>query len=52
MTYFIDEAGFYELVFGSKLEAAKKFRDRVFTTVLPSIRKYGQYKLFDVKYMK
>ena len=26
-TYFIDEAGFYEVVFGSKLETAKKFRD-------------------------
>ena len=47
MTYFIDEAGFYELVFGSKLEAAKEFRDWVFTTVLPSICRYGQYKLFD-----
>ena len=44
---FIDEAGFYELVFSSKLETAKKFRDWVFTTVLPSIRKYGQYKMFD-----
>ena len=42
---FIDEVGFYELVFSSKLDAAKKFRDWVFTTVLPSIRKYGQYKL-------
>ena len=48
-TYFIDEAGFYELVFGSKLETAKKFRDWVFTQVLTPIpiRKYGQYKLFD-----
>ena len=52
MTYFIDEAGFYELVFGSKLEVAKKFRDCVFTTVLPSIRKYGQYKLFDSPWNK
>ena len=52
MTYFIDEAGFYELVFGSKLEAAKKFCDWVFTAVLPSIRKYGQYKLFDSPYNK
>ena len=43
----IDEAGFYELVFSSKLESAKRFRDWVFTLVLPSIRKYGQYKLFD-----
>ena len=51
-TYFIDEAGFYELVFSSKLPAAKKFRDWVFTTVLPSIRKYGQYKLFDSPWNK
>ena len=37
---FINEPGFYELVFGSKLEFAKKFRQWVFNTVLPSIRKY------------
>ena len=49
---FIDEAGFYELIFSSKLEAAKNFRDWVFTTVLPSIRKYGQYKLFDSPWNK
>ena len=49
---FIDEAGFYELVFSSKLEAAKRFRDWVFTTVLPSIRKYGQYKMFDSPWNK
>ena len=42
---FINEPGFYELVFSSKLEFAKKFRQWVFTTVLPSIRKYGQYKM-------
>ena len=46
-TTFIDEAGFYELVFSSKLPAAKKFRDLVYEKVLPSIYKYGQYKLFD-----
>ena len=49
---FIDEPGFYELVFSSKLEAAKKFRDWVFTSVLPSIRKYGQYKIFDSPWNK
>ena len=43
---FINEPGFYELAFSSKLKAAKKFRLWVFTTVLPSIRKYGYYKLF------
>ena len=49
MTYFIDEAGFYELVFSSKLEAAKKFRVWVFSKVLPSIRKFGYYKLFKIE---
>ena len=49
---FIDEPGFYELVFSSKLEFAKRFRQWVFTTVLPSIRKYGQYKLFDSPWNK
>ena len=49
---FINEPGFYELVFGSKLEFAKRFRQWVFTTVLPSIRKYGQYKLFDSPWNK
>ena len=47
MTYFIDEAGFYELVFRSRLPAAKMFREWVFTKVLPSIRKYGYYKMMD-----
>ena len=49
---FIDEADSYELVFSSKLESAKRFCDWVFTTVLPSIRKYGQYKLFDSPWNK
>ena len=49
---FINEAGFYELVFSSKLEFAKRFRQWVCTTVLPSIRKYGQYKLFDSPWNK
>ena len=46
-TYLIDEAGFYELVFKSRLETAKVFREWVFTKVLPSIRKYGYYKMID-----
>ena len=49
---FINEPGFYELVFSSKLESAKRFRQWVFTTVLPSIRKYGQYKIFDSPWNK
>ena len=48
----INEPGFYELVFASKLELSKKFRQWVFNTVLPSIRKYGQYKLFDKPWNK
>ena len=44
--YYINEPGFYELVFRSKLPAAKFFREWVFTKVLPSIRKYGYYNKF------
>ena len=44
---FINESGFYSLVSSSKLETAKKFKHCVTSQVLPSIRKYGQYKLFD-----
>ena len=52
MTYFIDEAGFYELVFKSRLPAAKLFREWVFTKVLPSIRKHGYYNMFKSKRKK
>ena len=44
---FIDEPGFYELVFRSRLPKAKMFREWVFSKVLPSIRKYGYYRMFD-----
>ena len=44
---FVDEAGFYELVFKSRLPSARIFREWVFTKVLPSIRKYGYYKIID-----
>ena len=44
---FLDEAGFYELVFKSRLPAAKMFREWVISKVLPSIRKYGYYKIID-----
>ena len=36
----------------SKLETAKKFKHWVTSQVLPSIRKYGQYKLFDSPWNK
>ena len=45
-SYYINEPGFYELVFRSRLPAAKMFRQWVFSEVLPSIRKYGYYNKF------
>ena len=48
-TFYITEAGFYELVFRSILPAAKMFRQWVFSKVLPSIRKYGYFKMFKSK---
>ena len=44
---FLNESGFYSLVLSSKLPSAKKFKRWVTSQVLPAIRKYGQYKLFD-----
>ena len=35
------------LVLSSKLETAKKFKHWITSEVLPSIRKYGYYKMFD-----
>ena len=49
---FIKEAGFYELVFKSRLPAAKLFREWVFDKVLPSIRKYGYYSKIDLRIKK
>ena len=46
---FIKEAGLYELVFKSRLPAAKIFREWVFDKVLPSIRKYGYYSKIDLR---
>ena len=48
-TFYINEAGFYELVFRSRLPAAKMFRQWVFSKVLPSVRKYGYFKMFKSK---
>ena len=44
---FINESGFYSLVLSSKLETTKKFKHWITSEVLPSIRKFGYYKLFD-----
>ena len=39
----INESGVYALIFGSKLERAKRFKHWVTSEVLPAIRKTGQY---------
>ena len=41
----INESGLYSLIFGSKLESAKKFKKWVTSEVLPSIRKTGSYSV-------
>ena len=41
----INESGLYSLILSSKLPTAKKFKRWVTSEVLPSIRKYGEYKL-------
>ena len=46
-SFYINESGFYSLLLSSKLETAKKFKHWITSEVLPSIRKYGYYKLFD-----
>lgn len=42
-TLVVNESGLYSLIFGSKLESAKKFKKWVTSEVLPSIRKTGSY---------
>lgn len=41
----VSEAGIYQLIFGSKLESAERFRRWVFEDVLPTIRQTGSYQL-------
>lgn len=42
-TTIINESGLYSLIFGSKLESAKKFKKWVTSEVLPQLRKTGSY---------
>ena len=42
-TPIINESGLYALIFGSKLETAKRFKRWVTSEVLPAIRKHGAY---------
>lgn len=44
-TSYISEAGLYKLILTSRMPKAKKFSSWVTNEVLPSIRKYGSYKL-------
>ena len=44
---FINESGLYSLVLSSKLETAKKFKRWITSEVLPSVRKYSYFKMFD-----
>lgn len=39
----INESGLYALIFGSRLESAKRFKHWVTSEVLPSIREHGAY---------
>ena len=41
----INESGLYALIFGSKLESAKRFKHWVTSEVLPKIRKTGGYQM-------
>lgn len=41
----INESGLYALIFGSKLESAKRFKHWVTHEVLPAIRKTGTYSI-------
>ena len=41
----VNESGLYALIFGSKLDSAKKFKRWVTNEVLPSIRKTGGYQM-------
>lgn len=48
----INESGVYSLVFGSKLESAKRFKHWVTSEVLPSIRKNGKYEVLPQNYIQ
>lgn len=41
----VNESGVYSLIFGSKLDSAKRFKKWVTSEVLPSIRQTGGYQL-------
>lgn len=50
--WIINESGLYALIFGSKLESAKRFKHWVTSEVLPAIRKTGTYNLTPQNHME
>ena len=44
-TTLVNESGIYALIFGSKLESAKRFQRWVTSEVIPAIRKTGKYEI-------
>jgi len=44
-TVYINEAGLYSLIIGSRAQMAKQFRSLVCKEILPAIRKYGTYSI-------
>lgn len=44
-TTIINESGLYALIFGSKLDSAKRFKHWVTSEVLPTLRKTGSYSM-------
>ncbi len=44
----INESGLYALIFGSKLESARRFKHWVTSEVLPTLRKTGCYRMPDM----
>jgi prophage antirepressor-like protein len=52
ISIYINEAGLYSLIFSCKLTIAEKFRNWVFSEVLPAIRKAGEYKKEEFEKLK
>ena len=46
--HIINESGLYSMIFGSKLESAKKFKHWVTSEVLPAIHKHGMYAIDEI----
>lgn len=44
----VNESGLYALIFGSRMESAKRFKHWVTSEVLPAIRKHGVYAVDDL----